>query len=135
MKFLTEKGTVLRRNRRHLLKTKETFEKDRVIDYDRIVINYANRSQIVPSTSNFAKEPVLPEQVEEPERAPFYRTRYGRQAKPPSKLILYTIHYGHCSTGQLTVSPKREDVVVVESHSLLFYALAFLLHASYFQMT
>ena len=87
-KVLSEKGTVLRRTRRHLLKTKEPFEKNREIDYDDIVINDANSSQTAPSTSSIEKEPVLPQKVEEPVRSTFYRTRYGCQIKPPSQLNL-----------------------------------------------
>ena len=36
---LTQKGTILRRNRRHLLKTNEPFEKNCAIDYDDIIVN------------------------------------------------------------------------------------------------
>ena len=47
---LTEKCTELSRNFRHLLKTKEPFEKKCEVGYDDIVINDANGSQSVPST-------------------------------------------------------------------------------------
>ena len=36
---LTEKGTTLRRNRRHLLKTDEQFEVEPEIDYDDIAVS------------------------------------------------------------------------------------------------
>ena len=53
------KITVLRCHRRHLLKTKEPFEKNCEIDCDDIVITDANGSQSEPSTSNIEKELVL----------------------------------------------------------------------------
>ena len=36
---LTQNGTTLRRNRRHLLKTNEPFQKELPIDYDDIIID------------------------------------------------------------------------------------------------
>ena len=38
VRLITDKGTVLRRTRRHLLKTKESFTVDPEIDYDNITV-------------------------------------------------------------------------------------------------
>ena len=91
----TQKGSVLRCNRRHLLKTIEPFEKDCAIDYDDIVINDHTQPQttVLPTSkiiqpSKIPQEQTSLQQDKEPVRIQYYKTRSGRLIKPPSKLNL-----------------------------------------------
>ena len=102
---LTEKGTTLRRNRRHLLKTDEQFKVKPEIDHDDIDVrstqqesqvgaeasctssNNVQRSSVTLARSQPAN--ILSEQGQQSSSSSCYRTRSGRSVKPPKRFDEY----------------------------------------------
>ena len=90
-KVLTQNGTILRRNRRHLLKTNKPFQQELPIDYDDIIIDhdYDDQEQTTELVKSKEKPSSRKHQVQENKELikDQYRTRSGRLVKPPQKLI------------------------------------------------
>jgi len=76
----TDKDTMLRRNRRHLLKTNEDFSPKCVEEYyeQHPVIEHENESLNEPSSS-------IPNEVDINDSTSIKRSRYGREIKTPKR--------------------------------------------------
>ena len=92
---LPQKGTILRRNRRHPLKTNEPFEKNCAIDYDDIIVNDHSqpKTNVIPASENIQPSKVPGEQMSSRQdkdtiRTQHYKTRSGRVVRQPNKLNL-----------------------------------------------
>ena len=97
---MTDKGTVIRRNRRHLLLTKESFEETENSDTDSFLSANENVEELIGDNENEVVNEEdndnadievgnAADQVIQPNNNPSITTRYGRTVRRPGYLDIY----------------------------------------------
>ena len=90
-KIETKTGKVYRRNRRDILKTNKTFNKDSQVPDSAVEILSDDTPSVTESSDTSVKEnddksaPHVPRPSPEESKPSHHRTRYGRLIKPPQK--------------------------------------------------